>query len=78
MSRHRQTPRAPRGGRRDTGVPVQGSIDFVSEVEKSPWKAQIQLDVIEGEDSEHGFDRTWTMQNRKLRERLSWINEYWQ
>jgi hypothetical protein len=64
-------------GKDDTGVPAEGSIAFTNAVKSSPSSTQIILDVVDSEPSEHGFDSTWTMADKKLTQRLDWINQSW-
>jgi hypothetical protein len=53
------------------------SIVFKEEVEKQGLKAELKLDIIDDEPSEHGFDSTWTLKDKKLTDRLDWLKEVW-
>ncbi|KAK4948601.1 hypothetical protein LTR10_012605 [Elasticomyces elasticus] len=64
-------------GKDDTGVPPEGSIAFEKAVMRNSWSTELTLDVIDDEPSEHGFDRTWSMADKKLTKRLDWINQAW-
>ncbi|GAM91518.1 hypothetical protein ANO11243_095700 [Dothideomycetidae sp. 11243] len=64
-------------GQEDSGVPLQGSVDFAKEIERSPWDAELVLDIVDDQPSEHGFDREWLATHEKLAPRLNWVAKTW-
>lgn len=64
-------------GKDDTGVPAQGAERFEQAVREVTPLTELVLDIISSEPSEHGFDRTWKLEDEKLKKRLDWINQAW-
>ena len=63
-------------GEEDSVVPIEHSKDFAKLVKEKLPDTELRLQIIgNSENSEHGFDAAWPVDERRLKAGLDWVGE---